>query len=253
VRRIVGWVAVVLMPAGVAIASLVQPPARAAAPPDEELGARLYASQCASCHASDGSGVDDRGPSLAEEGAASADFVLRTGRMPLAQPYMQTRRRPVQFTEEEIVALVAHVAAIGDGPDIPEVDTARGSLAAGSELYQLNCAACHVAAGSGAVIGGGLEAPSLMASSPTEVAEAVLVGPGAMPVFGAFDAQDLNDVAAYVEHLQEERTTSTGALGGVGPVAEGLAAWLIGLVPLLALCRWIGRPDPARDDIEAGA
>jgi ubiquinol-cytochrome c reductase cytochrome c subunit len=75
----------------------------------------------------------------------------------------------------------------------------------------------------------------------------VLVGPGAMPVFGAFGPDELNDVAAYVQHLQREGTTDADSLGGVGPVAEGLAAWLIGLIPLVALTRWIGRPDEARD------
>lgn len=238
------------LPAVVAGTSLLQPAAHAQPDADEELGAQLYASQCASCHGVGGTGIDGRGPSLEEEGAASTDFVLRTGRMPLPHPDMQTRRKPPSFDEEEIAALVAHVGTLGDGPAIPEVDPERGSLAAGSELYQLNCAACHVASGAGAVIGGGLEAPTLMESTPTEVAEAVVVGPGAMPVFGAFDQQDLHDVAAYVEHLQEEGSTDAGSLGGVGPVAEGLAAWLIGLVPLLALCRWIGSPDPARDDVE---
>lgn len=251
--RLVRWsFALILLAAtAVAVGTLLEPAAHAgrqAGPPaDAGLGARLFAAQCASCHGTDGLGVADRGPSLEPEGAASTDFVLRTGRMPLAEPDMQARRKPVSFTEEEIVALVEHVDAIGDGPAIPDVDPTRGSLAAGSELYQLNCAACHVASGAGAVIGGGREAPSLMPSTPTQVGEAILVGPGAMPVFGSFDEQAIDDVAVYVEHLQEEGTTDARSLGGVGPVAEGLTAWLIGLVPLVALCRWIGHPDDARD------
>ena len=88
--------------------------------------------------------------------------------------------------ETEIRALVDYAGAFGDGPDIPDVDPAAGDLAAGGELYRLNCAACHVASGSGAAIGGGREAPSLMESTPTEIGQAILVGPGAMPVFGSF-------------------------------------------------------------------
>jgi ubiquinol-cytochrome c reductase cytochrome c subunit len=87
-----------------------------------------------------------------------------------------------------------------------------------------------------------------MKSSPTEVAEAVLVGPGAMPTFGSFSAADLDDVAAYVEDLQQRRTTSVSSFGGAGPVAEGLAAWLLGLIPIVAITRWIGSPHEGRDE-----
>jgi ubiquinol-cytochrome c reductase cytochrome c subunit len=211
------------------------------------LGADLYVAQCASCHGNDGEGVEDRGPPLTEEGRASVDFVLRTGRMPLAAPNVQAKRGPVRYTEEQIVALVDYAGAFGDGPDIPDVDPAAGDLAAGGELYRLNCAACHVASGGGAAIGGGREAPSLMESSPTEIGQAILVGPGAMPTFQSFDSDDINSVAAYIKDLQERDTTAPDEFGGAGPVAEGLAAWLLALVPLIALTRWIGTPHEGRD------
>lgn len=236
-----------LLAAGAGSWALLVPDAAAQPLSDAELGVSLYAAHCASCHGTEGAGIEGRGPSLEDEGAAATDYVLRTGRMPLAAPGMQPRRGPVRFDEREIEALVDHVAAIGDGPAIPDVDVEAGDLANGSQLFQLNCAACHVASGAGAVIGSGGEAPSLMRSTPTQVGEAIVVGPGAMPVFGSFTEQDINDVAAYVQQLQEENTTGAGALGGVGPVAEGLLAWLLGLIPLVALCRWIGQPDDARD------
>src|SRR5262249_50622480 len=153
---------------------------------------------CASCHGTDGTGVTNRGPSLLHEGRAAADFTLRTGRMPLADSYMQPSRGPVRFTEAEIVALVDYVGEIGDGPDIPDVDASLGSVGDGASLFRLNCAACHVASGAGAAIGTGGIAPSLMESTPTQVGEAVSIGPGAMPVFGAMTGQDVDDLAAYV-------------------------------------------------------
>lgn len=214
-------------------------------------GELLYETRCAACHARDGTGVEGRGPPLLEEGRAAADFVLRTGRMPLSDVDKQPRRKPSPFTEDEIVALVDHVGELGSGVDIPDVDPARGSVPNGAELYRLNCAACHVASGAGAVIGSGRTAPALTDSTPTQVGEAILVGPGAMPVFGALSDQDIDDIAAYVETLQEEGTTGAGALGGVGPVAEGLAAWLLGVLPLVALTRWIGSPQEQGDHEEA--
>lgn len=217
------------------------------APPDLGLGGELYSTQCSNCHGVDHQGVEGRGPSLVPEGEASTDFVLRTGRMPLASPSMQARRGPVRYTENEIRALVAYVGTIGDGPDIPEVDTTGADVAAGGELYRLNCAACHVASLAGAPIGGGRQAPSLAESTPTQVGEAIVVGPGAMPVFGSLEQPEIDDIAAYIEELNRRNTTGTSNFGGAGPVAEGLAAWLLALVPLVAFTRWIGRPRSGRD------
>lgn len=217
--------------------------------PTEEFGAELFAIHCASCHGVDGEGVDERGPTLEGEGEASADFVLRTGRMPIAQPNIQAKRGPVRFTEDEIVALVAHVTTIGDGPRTPDVDAAAGDVPNGGVLYRLNCAACHVASGSGAAIGGDRKAPDLMQATPTQVGQAIVMGPGAMPVFGSLSAQDINDTAAYVVELQALNEEERGRnFGGAGPVAEGLAAWLLGLIPLVALTRWIGSPHAGRDE-----
>ena len=59
------------------------------APPGTSAGDRwaqgreLYLTSCVSCHGVGGVGTAD-GPSLAAAGEASADFYLRTGRMPLA-------------------------------------------------------------------------------------------------------------------------------------------------------------------------
>ena len=130
--------------------------------------------------------------------------MLRTGRMPLAAPNLQPSRGPVRYSEAEIVALVQYAGAFGDGPGIPVVDPEAGDVEEGAALYQLNCAACHVASGAGAAIGGGIEAPDLMESTPTEIGEAIIVGPGAMPVFGTFSEQDINSVARYILVLQEE-------------------------------------------------
>ncbi|MBV1892966.1 MAG: c-type cytochrome [Ilumatobacteraceae bacterium] len=212
-----------------------------------DLGADLFAKQCSSCHGLDGLGVEDRGPTLEHEGRAAADFVLRTGRMPLAAPNIQAKSGPVRFTEEEIVALVDHVGSLGAGPDIPNVDITNADIGDGGAVFRLNCAACHVASGAGTAIGGSHRAPSLAKATPTEVGEAILVGPGAMPVFSSLTDDDINNVAAYIKNLQEQGTTDALHFGGAGPAAEGLAAWLLALIPLIAITRWIGRPNPGRD------
>ncbi len=216
---------------------------------DAADGAELYATQCVSCHGPDGGGVDGRGPTLRVEGPAAVDFVLRTGRMPMADPGKQATRRPVRYTDLEIAALVDYIGGLGTGPAIPDVDPSAGDVANGGTLFRLNCAACHVATGSGSVIGGDRRAPALDRSTPTQVGEAIVTGPGAMPVFGQLSPADIDDIAGYLEALRAENPTGPRSLGGVGPVAEGLGAWLLALVPLVALTRWIGS---VRTDTEPG-
>ena len=222
------------------------PPARGSAV-EPSAGADLYATQCAGCHGTDGRGVADRGPDLSVEGRAAVDFAVRTGRMPLADPTAQARRGPVRFTGQQITDLVDYVGSLGSGPDIPEVDIGGADVGAGGVLYRLNCAACHVASGAGAAIGGGHSAPALMTATPTEIGEAILIGPGAMPIFDTFSPTDIDNVAAYLHDLQVRHSTGVRNLGGVGPVAEGLAAWVLGLLSLVALTRWMGRPSEGRD------
>lgn len=220
-----------------------------------DRGAELFAAQCSSCHGLDGRGIPGRGPTLHGEGEAAADFVLRTGRMPLADPHVEPSRGPVRFSEADIDALVSYVGSFGHGPAIPDVDPRRGDLADGGNLFRLNCAACHVASGAGAIIGSGREAPSLMEATPTQIGEAVRVGPGAMPVFGELTPTQVDSIAAYVGHMQRQGTTDLESLGGIGPVAEGLVTWLVPLAALIALTRWIGRPrqvsEPAQADTGA--
>src|SRR5688572_14083109 len=77
-----------------------------------DRGRILYLRDCAWCH---GAGLEgtDFGPSLIGVGAASTDFVLSTGRMPIDRPIVQPPRRPAAYTLEEQRAIVRHVATIG--------------------------------------------------------------------------------------------------------------------------------------------
>jgi len=145
-----------------------------------ERGAGLFVASCATCHGSGGEGTRIA-PAIVDAGAASADFQLRTGRMPLAQPPgQQSLRKPPAFEEQSIRDLVAFVASLGDGPPIPDV-AVDASLPRGFDLFVADCAACHGATGAGGAVGGGALAPGLEQASPRIVAEAMIVGPGQMP------------------------------------------------------------------------
>lgn len=209
-----------------------------AQPGTGETPEQLFEESCATCHGPSGEGTEF-GPSLEEVGAASVDFQLRTGRMPLAEPEAQATRKDSPFTEEQIDGLVDYVASLGDGPEIPEVDLEGGDVSAGQELYAANCAPCHGTTGTGGAVGPGALAPSLFQAEPVEVAEAMITGPGQMPVFDLGE-EERNDIVAFVRYLQEERDPGGIDIGGIGPVPEGYVAWLLGGLAIIVLCLFIG-------------
>lgn len=215
------------------------PPSSAASPAAAPEGARLFAESCASCHGAGGAG-GEFGPSLENAGAAAADFQLRTGRMPLADPGAQTVRKPPAFSPEEIEALVLFVASLGEGPEVPSVSIAGADISRGQELFVDNCAACHGAIASGGAAGPGALAPSLYRAEPLDIAEAMLTGPGEMPRFN-LDTDEINSIAAFVVHLQEQDPPGGADIGGIGPVPEGFVAWALGIPALVGACWLLGR------------
>jgi ubiquinol-cytochrome c reductase cytochrome c subunit len=202
-------------------------------------GARLYLENCASCHGAQGEGAAT-GPTLVGVGAASVDFYLRTGRMPLGAPDQRPHRQPPRFDDAEIRALVDHVVGFGgDGPAIPEV-TDGGDVGRGWELYTANCAACHAATGAGNAVGGGFVAYGLGQATDVQIAEAMLIGPGAMPRF-SFSDEERDAIVAYVRYLRNAPSPGGAPIGGFGPVAEGFVAVVIGLTALVVVALFVGR------------
>ncbi len=210
-----------------------------------DRGRDLFISRCASCHDIDGSGTD-AGPPLRGVGAAMVDFQLRTGRMPLADPDVQPRRKPPVFTQDEIDDVVAYVTSLQPGgPPIPSVDAQAGDLALGQRLFVANCAPCHGATGNGGAVGKGALAPSLSLAGPVEIAEALVVGPGEMPVFD-FSPHERDSIVAFIAYLEHRPDRGGADIGGVGPVPEGFVAWALGMAALLGVALVVGHHRPTR-------
>ena len=252
---LVAAAALVLLAGGIAYA---QPPSGIVRPTDErgmsplELGRQLFAGNCASCHGSDGGGVTSpaqagagdvrgRGPSLRGVGALAADFYLRTGYMPLDNAHQQPTRRRVQLTAPERRALVAYVASLAPGPPIPRPHPARGSVPEGMQLFTEHCAGCHQVAAQGGVVSGA-RVPPLTRVPPVEIAESVRIGPYVMPTFSkrAISDDELDSIIAYVKSAQRPEDAGGWGIGHVGPVPEGMVAWLIAGVALVLACAMIG-------------
>lgn len=231
-------------PASSSTSSTLPPAGEGIGYPDDyaAIGEQYFDTGCVSCHGQGGVGTAD-GPSLIGVGAAAADFMLQTGRMPLADPQGQSPSKPPAYSPQEIQALVAYVASLGEGTPIPRVDVDAADLVEGGELFRANCAACHGAAAVGGALSHGSYAPSLHSVGEVQIAEAVRVGPGQMPVFDedTFTDEQLNSIVAYVTYLQDPADPGGFSLGRIGPVAEGYLIWVVGISVVLVFVRWITR------------
>ena len=202
-----------------------------------DLGKKIFLANCASCHGKNAEGTKNA-PSLIGVGEASVDFQVSTGRMPGAASGPQLEVKPVQFTLEEIDAMAAYVGSLADGPSIPDAAylQANGNATSGGELFRINCAMCHNAAGAGGALTEGKYAPQLMGSSAKTIYEAMITGPQNMPVFNDANIkpEQKNDIITYLTYLQNNSSVGGEELGSLGPVSEGLLAWL-GLLGLLVI------------------
>jgi len=223
-------------------------------------GEALFAQNCASCHGTRAQGTA-AAPNLRGLGPATVDFWVSTGRMPAATSRdVQAPVKPPRLNAKQSLEVAAWVNSLDPAtPYIPHVQLKGANLAIGASLFALNCAACHTITGAGDALAQGTYAPSLhLYHQPdaTQVVEAMRTGPANMPRFnsGNLSNAQVRDIAAYVvEKIQHPTNPGGFGLGGVGPVAEGFVALLIGVGGLMLICYWIGdRTKPEDFDEEEG-
>ncbi|MFC5728364.1 MULTISPECIES: c-type cytochrome [Nocardioides] len=241
----------------------------------EELikeGRELFLVGCAFCHGQNGEGVltqsgTQYGPALTDVGAAAVDFQVGTGRMPMAQPGVQAPRKEVVYSEEESDALEAFVGSLGTGPAVPDEELYstddlseseyKELVTRGSQIFLANCTACHNFEGSGGAMPRGGYAPKIRGVDPKYVYEAMLTGPQSMDTFsdGNIPPEDKKAVIAYLETLDDSPSYGGFTLGGLGPVSEGITAWLVGIGALVGFAVWIAahttRSSEKKDEAEA--
>ena len=236
-----------------------------AAAQDLANGRQLFNVNCATCHGLNAEGTRDAqghpiAPSLLGVGAAAVDFQVSTGRMPAQNPGPQIpRKTPVTAfnpkvnpnAQKNIQDLAAFVASLGGGPAVPskeEVDPAGADMALGGSLFRTNCAQCHNFAGEGGALTYGKYAPPLLESTPTQIFEAMETGPQAMPVFNnnTITPEQKRAIIAYILKTRSEPNPGGNGLGRIGPVAEGLAGWLVGIGLLVLAAMWITAKKPKK-------
>lgn len=209
---------------------------------DVAQGRQLFDVHCASCH-----GLNLQGsalaPPLINSDAGDVDFMLETGRMPAEVPWEQEFQKPPIFSRRQINSIVSYVSSRSTGEKTLPPVVASTDVEKGREIFAENCQQCHAATAHGNSVGYGNVAPSLMDSSPQQIAEAVRMGPDVMPKFGTgvIDDKNLGALIAYVQWLQRAKYNPGGLqLANWGPVSEGFMAWVFGIGLLVLLVRRIG-------------
>jgi mono/diheme cytochrome c family protein len=179
------------------------------AKPDGELGRRIYAAQCATCHGAKGEGAIGlplRGP----------DFRARMTDRALYETIVEGRPgtamgRYRDLDAKTLASLIAYVRTLAssDAPGQPPLvgDPARGAL-----LYARSCAGCHGERGEGK------EAPALAnraflaAASDGYIAATIVRGrrgtamprfQGDEPGFARLSPQEVMDVTSFVRGFEK--------------------------------------------------
>lgn len=243
-----------LLVTGSAYAALAPKPAQAATASADQVaaGQKLFIANCATCHGvgaegkKTGNGDTIAGPSLIGVGAAAVDFQVSTGRMPMAAPSVQApRAEKILFNDEQISQLAAYVASLAPGPAIPSPAdyAATGDPAKGGQIFRVNCAMCHNSAGAGGALTRGKYAPSLRDVEAKHIYEAMDTGPQSMPIFSDtnIDPAAKRDVIAFLKAVDTEPSQGGMTLGSLGPVSEGLFAWVFGLGLMIFCAVWLGK------------
>jgi ubiquinol-cytochrome c reductase cytochrome c subunit len=167
--------------------------------------------------------------------------------MPLSQNSQQAPDKPVTYNAEEISQLAAYVASLGPGPAIPDEEYTVAStdaevISRGGEFFRTNCTACHNSVGAGGALPSGRYAPPIDDVEGRYVYEAMVTGPQQMPVFSddVITPEDKQAIFSYIQAVREQPDYGGHPLGGLGPVVEGAAAWIVGIGALVAASVWIG-------------
>ncbi|WP_188192910.1 cytochrome bc1 complex diheme cytochrome c subunit [Nonomuraea sp. SYSU D8015] len=212
---------------------------------DVAEGKSLFVQHCSSCHGMNAEGTGTA-PTLIGVGAAAVDFQMSTGRMPAANPGAQAPRKPPARWVNETTTrqIAAYVQSLGGGPLVPaaeQVDPKGGDAGRGGELFRANCIQCHNWVGAGGALTQGKYAPNLNSATPTQIYEAMVTGPQAMPVFNdtTITPKEKQDMIAYITQVRAQKDPGGFGLGRIGPVTEGLVAWIVGLPALALAAIWI--------------
>jgi ubiquinol-cytochrome c reductase cytochrome c subunit len=205
-------------------------------------GKQLYEVSCITCHGANLQGVTNRGPALINVGSAAVYFQVSTGRMPAKGQGAEELRKTAVYNETQIEALGAYVESLGGGPALPTGSLQSSDIAAGGELFRLNCASCHGTTFKGAPLSAGKVAPGLNDATDKQIVTAMLSGPESMPIFSdnQLTLTEKKEIVGYIQTIKASKDPGGNGIDRIGPVSEALVIWVGGVGAVMIAILWIG-------------
>ena len=211
-----------------------------------EEGKKLYSVGCASCHGTGGQGTTD-GPSLVGVGAAAVDFQVGTGRMPAQQPGAQVPKKKVIYSQAEIDQLAAYIASLGAGPIVADREPVRPR---GRGHRQGRRAVPHQLRAVPQLHRQGRRADQRQVRArPSRASTRSTSTRPCRPARRTCRPSPTPRCRRRTRRTSSRTSTRSTAttsespggleLGGLGPVSEGLFAWIFGLGALIAVAVWV--------------
>jgi ubiquinol-cytochrome c reductase cytochrome c subunit len=110
------------------------------------------------------------------------------------------------------------------------------------KLFTDHCAGCHQVVAQGGYLTGGI-APPLGEATPTQVAQAIRIGPYLMPRFSPrqITPRQVDSIVRYVEYAKHPDDPGGWPIGRIGPVPEGLVTWFLAATVLVGVCIVLGK------------
>ncbi|MBI4498671.1 MAG: c-type cytochrome [Chloroflexi bacterium] len=185
------------------------PPTQASSSQEQEAGERLYASQCATCHAAQGDRIPTAPLNSKDFLDGRGDATLMTaisegkGVMPA---FGQGRGGP--FSDEQVRQVVAYL----------NIKAGRSTAAllagAGKGIYDRNCVRCHGEKGDRVPIAPLLTKGFLDNLADDDLTKAIEEGKGVMPPVGdALKDEEIRAVVSFLRHRVDVHTTEIARRG----------------------------------------
>ena len=164
--------------------------------------------------------------------------------MPMAEPGDAARGKDVTFDDEKIAALAAYIASLAPGPAIPDAKCTSGEAATGKGgmIFRTNCSMPQLRRRRWRAHPWQIR-PIADGVDGKYIYEAMGDRPQSMPVFND------NNISPRKTRHRLKAMNETGnpggmALGLLGPVPEGLFAWVFGLASAVGAAYWLGQREP---------
>ena len=162
--------------------------------------------------------------------------------MPLAEQGPQAKRKQTLYTDLEVRKLSAYIQSVGGGPDIPTVDLTDAEPAARRRAlpHQLRLLPQLRRLRRRADLRQVRPRARPGDADPDRLGDALRPRVHAGVRLDDVRQAERDSIVRYVKYVTNAQDPGGNRIGHLGPIPEGLVAWLVGIGGLIGVTLWIG-------------